>query len=206
MSIFFSADQHLGHHNVLGHDGRPFANIDVHDEVLIANWNSVVTPKDTVYICGDFAWRNHPHYIGALKGKKVLITGTHDRMPDSSKRLFTQVIGGRNQPGILEANINGTWFVLSHYPLASWCGSPRGSLHCHGHCHGRMQEIDTRRRCDISVVVWDWTPVPVEVVIAKLSARDHTACQRRTPEELARDVLALTEENRKWRSMQHERR
>lgn len=55
MPIFYISDMHIGHHNVLRHDNRPFTDINHMQAVMTANWNSTVSDSDEVYILGDFA-------------------------------------------------------------------------------------------------------------------------------------------------------
>ena len=50
--IYYIADMHFGHKNVLRFDNRPFADTDLMDEVLIHNWNERVTGEDIVYVLG----------------------------------------------------------------------------------------------------------------------------------------------------------
>lgn len=51
--IYYIADMHFGHQNVLRFDNRPFADANQMEEALIHNWNERVTPEDTVYVLGD---------------------------------------------------------------------------------------------------------------------------------------------------------
>lgn len=48
--IFFTADLHLGHENIIKQCQRPFNNVEQMDKELIKNWNSVVNVDDEVYI------------------------------------------------------------------------------------------------------------------------------------------------------------
>ena len=48
--IYYIADMHFGHENVIRFDDRPFADTEQMDEVLIQNWNERVTADDTVYV------------------------------------------------------------------------------------------------------------------------------------------------------------
>lgn len=50
------------------------------NEALIANWNAVVAPEDTVYVLGDFALaaRAVEQILPRLNGRKILILGNHD--------------------------------------------------------------------------------------------------------------------------------
>ena len=80
--IFFTADLHLGHENVIQFCKRPFATTDEMDEALIGNWNSTVKAKDEVYILGDLTMRPAAEahsYLTRLNGRKYFIRGNHDR-------------------------------------------------------------------------------------------------------------------------------
>lgn len=78
--IFFTADTHFGHNNVIRFCDRPFSSAAEMDEVMIRNWNARVTGGDTVYILGDMFFRstNAEEILQRLKGKKRLIVGNHD--------------------------------------------------------------------------------------------------------------------------------
>ena len=58
MTIWFTADFHLGHENIIKYCDRPFKNAAEMDKKIIANFNKVVAADDTVYILGDLAWDN----------------------------------------------------------------------------------------------------------------------------------------------------
>ena len=51
--IYFIADTHFGHENVIRFCSRPFSCAAEMDEALIENWNRRVRGHDTVYIVGD---------------------------------------------------------------------------------------------------------------------------------------------------------
>ena len=85
--IYYIADMHFGHTNVIRFDNRPFADTEQMDEVLIQNWNERVTADDTVYVLGDAFWKNEENSIRImqqLQGHKHLIQGNHDRVKESS--------------------------------------------------------------------------------------------------------------------------
>lgn len=133
--ILFTADQHLGHTNIIKLCGRPFADVQEMDEALIDNWNSRVTNGDTVYIIGDLLFRNcapAEEYLQRLKGRKHLILGNHDK--DWIKRgdiaKYFQTIERLAEIGDVKRKL-----VLCHYPMMSWNGMARGSCMIHGHIH-----------------------------------------------------------------------
>ena len=78
--IYFTADTHFGHENVIRFCGRPYATDAEMDEALIENWNSRVKGNDTVFILGDLLFRsdNAEEILRCLKGKKRLLIGNHD--------------------------------------------------------------------------------------------------------------------------------
>ena len=48
--IYFTADTHFEHENVIRFCDRPFASANEMDEAMIANWNARVRGNDTVYL------------------------------------------------------------------------------------------------------------------------------------------------------------
>ena len=48
--IYFTADTHFGHENVIRFCGRPYATAAEMDEALVESWNSRVKGNDTVLI------------------------------------------------------------------------------------------------------------------------------------------------------------
>lgn len=61
--IWFTADTHFGHTNILKPCDRPWDSVDEHDSGLIANWNGRVDPKDKVYHLEDFCWKQVEQYL-----------------------------------------------------------------------------------------------------------------------------------------------
>lgn len=80
--IYFTADQHFGHANIIKHCNRPFGTVAEMDEYLLEQWNNCVDVNDTVSIIGDLFFRNTvsaDDYLHKLHGKKHLIKGNHDK-------------------------------------------------------------------------------------------------------------------------------
>lgn len=79
------ADTHFGHANVCkftrddGSKLRPWDDVDVMNEELITNWNSIVRAEDKVFVLGDFTVNKKYVHIGSrLNGRKILVAGNHD--------------------------------------------------------------------------------------------------------------------------------
>ena len=49
MNVFFTADEHYGHGQVIAYCQRPFASLEEMDEALIERHNALVKKKDLVY-------------------------------------------------------------------------------------------------------------------------------------------------------------
>lgn len=52
---FFTSDTHFGHANIINLCNRPFKDVNHMNDMLVENWNSVVSDDDTVFHLGDFA-------------------------------------------------------------------------------------------------------------------------------------------------------
>ena len=105
--IFAVADTHFDHANCIIHDNRPYirdgdldsrkkwvseaikqARCDEMNADMAKTWNDTISKDDTVIIVGDFAWHNHRKWINELNGKKIMIIGSHDKMPHDALELF----------------------------------------------------------------------------------------------------------------------
>lgn len=143
--VFFTADTHFGHANVIRHSGRPFASIEEHDEALIENWNSVVTYKDTVYHLGDFAWRDALRYWERVNGSICLIRGNHEGAAEKIKHKFMWF----KDVHMIKVGEQSIW--LSHYSHEVWSRSHHGAWHLYGHSHNSLRANMNRRSMDVGV-------------------------------------------------------
>ena len=87
---FYISDLHFSHKNILSFDNRPFFTISEMNEVIINNWNSVVSSNDEVYILGDMFWNNNDinDILPMLKGRLYLIKGNHDSVNAEMNKRF----------------------------------------------------------------------------------------------------------------------
>lgn len=147
--IFITADEHLGHHNIIRYCNRPFVTVTEMDETIIANHNSVVKPGDTVYHVGDFALNNNyvfvqDHYIRRLNGDHVFLEGSHDKWLKRARQ-------------ICEFRDGEQVIVLCHYAMRVWPKSHYGSWQAHGHSHGGLPSIG--KQYDVGVDNNNFFPV-----------------------------------------------
>lgn len=165
--IWFSADLHLGHENILRYNDRRFSSIKEHDDYIIDRWNSTVNSKDTGYILGDYAWRDHNKFIARMHGHKILILGSHDKMSQINAAQFTAIY-----PGMHITTLNGVPFVMTHCAMKTWERSHYGSINLYGHSHGRITEQPYAKQMDVGVDVQDdYTPFSLEFILYKMSLK-----------------------------------
>ncbi|MDD4680536.1 MAG: hydrolase [Clostridia bacterium] len=170
--IYYTADQHFGHSNIIGLCNRPYNDIAEMDENLIINWNSTVTADDVVYILGDLVFRSGKHasyYIERLNGVKHLVLGNHDHKWVKNcnlQKYFASV------SYYLEITDNERRLALSHYPMLSWGGAARGALHVHAHIHNKREGLvfETLKKMDnalnAGVEINEYKPVKLDELIS----------------------------------------
>ena len=79
--IYFIADTHFNHANIIKYCNRPFKNTYEMNEYIIKKWNSVVKEADTVYHLGDVGFgslQEVKSLVERLNGRKILLRGNHD--------------------------------------------------------------------------------------------------------------------------------
>lgn len=180
--VFFTSDTHFGHKAILDFCHRPFKDIEEHDQALINNWNSVVSPEDTVFHLGDFCFGGYPKWKEIreqLNGHIILIKGNHDEknMNASAIQLFDYV---SYQMRIL---IDSQTVYLNHFPYL--CFAHQDPAHykdyiiqCYGHVHSgplsTATDMERLKYCfptqyDVGVDNNNYTPVSWKEVQEKIN-------------------------------------
>lgn len=169
MNVWFTSDTHFGHERVITFDyavRKRYININEHDDDLIARWNSVVGVRDVVYHLGDFCWSKTVEginrYIDLLNGKIVLVKGNHDHSNVNSCN-FTDVVD------YMKLKFDKDILCAMHYPIEEWDRQRYGSIHIHGHTHGKCRKISNRVDCGIDD--WDGYPISLEQIKERASAQ-----------------------------------
>lgn len=131
--IYFTADAHFGHANIIKMCERPFPDVETMNESMIAAWNERVRGNDTVYVVGDMFFRcpDPESILKRLKGKKRLIVGNHD------STWMSKVDMGRyflSVDSFLETSDGAHALTLCHYPMVTWKHTIRSYM-IHGHIH-----------------------------------------------------------------------
>ncbi len=149
--IFFIADTHLNHNNIIKYCARPFDSIQEMNEKIISNWNDRIKSNDVVYHLGDFGFGEECRKIfKRLNGQKFLLVGNHDK-----NEVFGYGWGWVKDVYLFKIDNQSIW--LSHYPHRSWPKSFHGSWHLFGHVHGRMNSYGLS--LDVGVDAWNFCPV-----------------------------------------------
>lgn len=168
MTIYFTADTHFGHSRIIPACKRPFRSVEEMDREIIARWNSVVQPEDTVYHLGDFCFKGSKlaaQMLQYLQGEIVLLRGNHDT--ENTVKLERW----RETYDLHEVRVDGVQFVLCHYPLLEWPSVFRGAAHLHGHTHARI--APTSLRADVGVDAWNYFPVTAAQIMERLKSAPH---------------------------------
>jgi calcineurin-like phosphoesterase family protein len=168
-NVFFTADEHYGHANIIKFCKRPFAHVDEMRETLIANHNSRVQKCDLTYHLGDMFWRHvslsqATDILKRLNGKHFLIWGNHD---ETAEKVMKQCYGApkfewAKDVKLIKPRAQYPSIWMSHYAHRVWPDSHKGSYHVYGHTHAVLP--DYRRSCDVGVDNWDYAPVSLETL------------------------------------------
>ena len=174
-TLWFTSDQHFGHEKIRVLCDRPFESVEEMDETMIASWNSVVKPKDTVFQLGDFILCNieaAKQIRQRLNGKICLIRGNHDKISEQMTNAF-EWIKDYHELKIPDSDSSEGYerIVLSHYAFRVWNRSHKGSWHLYGHSHGGLEEDPESLSFDVGVDCNNFLPLSYEQVKARMKAK-----------------------------------
>jgi len=135
-------------------DTRPYLDVDEMNQALISNWNSVVSPEDTVYNLGDLSFSKLERtleVLSQLNGHHILIRGNHDQ-PFFKQQNIDKCLNGGYLIDIKdyhELRYNGEFIVMSHYSMRVWNHMHRGAYMLYGHSHGFLPGVG--RSMDVGI-------------------------------------------------------
>jgi len=125
---FFHTPVRLRRENIGKYCNRP----EHWQELIIKNWNDLISPEDTVLHLGDFALGKKSNFewlIGTLNGRLILIQGNHDRLSQTFCEAHGVSLIKNSFQIVLEPQIN---LVFSHRPIVPL---DDGWINLHGHIH-----------------------------------------------------------------------
>lgn len=172
--IWFSSDLHLYHNKPFVYEPRGFINEKEMTEGIIANFNEVIKPEDTLYLLGDnFLTCDLGDGLDAIKRIKCddirLIFGNHD----SPVRLAAMQDCWNVKAFLGYADIikdGKKIYYLSHYPTQTanyddnWHSAIRN---LHGHTHQKNPSSGVFR-LNVGVDAWNCRPVSFGEVKSKI--------------------------------------
>ena len=174
--IWFTADSHIGHRNIIKYCKRPFSDVEEMNETLISNWNKVVGKDDFVFHLGDFSVGGAAEWtslLDSLNGRIFLVLGNHDmnNVDQGFMRRFEDVSMQ------MLISIGKQRVYLNHYPFLCYGGAYRGTWQLFGHVHTNisMLGLDSPRlrmlfprQYDVGVDNNSYTPISFDEVEIKI--------------------------------------
>lgn len=152
--IYFIADTHFNHENIIKYCDRPFNNVKEMNEYIISKWNAIVKENDIVYHLGDVGFGTTEilkELVSRLNGTKILLRGNHD---------LRRGINGWKEVGFSEVykkKIEIRNLILTHEPIEI---IEEGKINVFGHIHNKPldERFDPNNHICVSCDVVDYTP------------------------------------------------
>lgn len=163
-NVWWTADLHFNHANVIKYTNRPFSDVQDMNEQLILRWNTKVRPNDFVFCVGDFGFGSKQSLMqifARLNGQKCLIKGNHDK---EATRLPWQWVKDYHEVDLEDFDKK---IVMSHYAMRVWNKSHHGSLMLYGHSHGNLP--GNSQSLDVGVDVWDYAPCNLTDILSRMA-------------------------------------
>lgn len=166
--VYFIADLHLGHANIIKYCDRPFKDVNKMNETIIRNWNNTVGKDDKVFLLGDFAFgsaESIKRWGRSLNGNKTLILGNHDNYSQSLyyDAGFKDVI---KYPILWNEK-----YILSHKPSFYEEKATRGRIYfnIYGHVHNDSEWKDvTPGGICVSAERIGYTPISFNEIVKRI--------------------------------------
>lgn len=182
--VWFTADTHFGHRNIIRYCQRPFATVEEMNETIIDNWNGVVGKDDVVFHLGDFSVGGAAEWtslIDSLNGRIFLVLGNHDmnNVDQGFMRRF------ENVSMQMLVSIGKQRIYLNHYPFLCYGGAYRGTWQLFGHVHtcpcnsgldNSRLEMLFPTQYDVGVDNNNFKPVSFEEVEMKIKSQVEVKC------------------------------
>ena len=170
MSLFLTADYHLGHENIIKYCHRPFNSLEDHDGHIIKVHNDRIGPKDHLIHAGDFCFRNSPggkkgegtikksdFYISQLNGWMTFLIGNHDKNNTLKTYLESVII-----------EWGGNKYYITHRPENACKLFPVNFVgHVHQNWKFYRKRVDERfvDLINVGIDVWNYMPRKIEEIL-----------------------------------------
>lgn len=178
-NIFFTADHHFGHANIIKFSERPFESIEDMHEQLIQRWNEKIGKDDMVYHLGDVSL-GKPDFtkeiLDRLNGKIHLIKGNHEYAALRIPERFEWIKDYHELYVEDESHKMGKQkIMLFHYAMRTWNGSHHGTWQLYGHSHGTLSDDENALSIDVGVDCHSFYPVSYEEIRELMNKKKWTA-------------------------------
>ena len=170
--IYFISDTHFNHDKGFIYEPRKFDSMPEMNERLIANWNKVVSPDDTVYVVGDFFLGADMDYVlntlKRLNGNIILVRGNHDS--DAKIRLYEQTGKILDIVWATQITYKKRNFFICHYPtMTANFGDKKNPdkviINIFGHTHSPDKFYEGMANMyNVACDAHDCTPVSIEEI------------------------------------------
>lgn len=178
--IYFISDFHFNHKNIIQYSNRPFEDLEIMENELINNYNSIVTNEDIVYFLGDFSMGKHfksndGRILKELNGTKYMILGNHDfnfktindiGLPEKINKINAQKYW--RDVGFTDVFINPiileNYYILSHGPILG-LNETQIFANIHGHTH--TVSLNAKNYVNVCVEVTDYKPISFDKIKEK---------------------------------------
>lgn len=161
--IWFTADFHLSHTNIIKFCNRPFRDVEEMNAVIQENLFKSINSGDILYYLGDLKFNLYRDIATNLfeKLKNIethYITGNHD----SAEVIKIAKIHCATVSPLKHIVIEGKSIILCHYAMRVWHKSHFNSWQLYGHSHGRLDPVG--KQYDIGVDNNNFQPVSFELL------------------------------------------
>jgi calcineurin-like phosphoesterase family protein len=175
--IYFTADWHLNHKNILKYCDRPFKNVHHMNRIILDNYDNTVKEDDHVYFLGDLTMESSSskskfvNLFQDLPGHKKLVLGNHDKFKpfDYHDMGFESVHTLLNTSfNHIDLSLGTSEFFMVHDPAYAYL--PNTVWLCaHIHNHWKSQRTDNNIiLINVGVDVWDFKPVSFGRVVEEI--------------------------------------
>jgi calcineurin-like phosphoesterase family protein len=165
MKTFVTSNQQFGRPGAIKSYKRPFEDVQEMNQELFESWNSVVSPEDTVYVLGNFAWdpETAEYFLRNLNGTIINIEGEFDSAIEELEETATALnIDFFN--GLLEV-FSEENAVLSYWPLLEWPRKSKGAYSIIGFPNKKYGSNHKTKTVNCCCDFWEFKPVELSKII-----------------------------------------
>ena len=123
--VYLTSDWHLGHRGISSKFRKEFKNDAHHDGYIYDMAHDTLTKRDVCIMVGDMSFTQEGlDMISCLPGRKILVRGNHDTLPQESyNSVFDEIHGAYRYKNAF----------ITHIPIHE--SELFRGFNVHGHCH-----------------------------------------------------------------------